>query len=163
MTIRIDGMDKMLERITTIQQFRRVKASFRKGGVVLRGYISRYPRERHAPNMAMRGNSPAAQRMRRGFFAHLRDGDIQVPYRRGSSMGSHKLGQSWTVAQPGGGFTTIVGTNAPYARLVQDAEKQTMYHKVTGWVTVQDVERDHSAEIIGSIRRALEEEVGGKK
>ena len=159
MTIQIEGMDELLKRITTIQQFRHVKASFRKAGVVLKGYISRYPGERHGRNPNLYGNSARAQRMRAGYFARLKSGEIDVPYRRGMSSGSQKLGHSWTVTQPAGGFTTIIGTSVGYSPLVQDETRQAMYHKATGWVTVQRVETQHGQEVIDYIRQGIEKEL----
>jgi hypothetical protein len=50
-------------------------------------------------------------------------------------------------------MTGIVGNNASYARLVQDRDRQTRYHKGTGWVTAQAaVNREQT-----TIQRAIAE------
>jgi len=97
--------------------------------------------------------------MRAGFFYHLNHGDISVPYIRGAATQSQKLGQSWTVRSTNSGWGATIGTGVGYARLVQDAEKQTQYHKLTGWVTVQDVIEQHGDEVITRITDALQREV----
>lgn len=159
--ITIEGKDALVKRITTLAEFRKVKDGVRQATIFLRGKIAKYPRVSRRPNMALRGNSPEAQRMRRGFFYHMKHGDITVPYRRGQAVNSQKLGQSWTRTIENHGMRGVIGTNVGYAPLVQDADRQAVYHQTTGWMTVQKVEQLHSAEAIQIIRKALEEEVKG--
>jgi hypothetical protein len=107
----------------------------------------------------LKGNSAKAQRMRAGFFARLHAGEIEVPYRRGSSPGSKDLQNSWNVRTDNQGFRAIVGTGVSYARLVQDKAKQATYHKITGWPTTEDIVKEHKNEIIEKIQQALRNEV----
>ena len=87
-------------------------------------------------------------RSRRFFFAALRASDIEVPYRRGQSPGSEKLGTSWTTSVSADGRTGRVGNDTTYGRLVQDRDRQTAYHKTTGWNTVQDVAKKEQAAVL---------------
>jgi hypothetical protein len=98
-------------------------------------------------------------KMRRGFFAKLKSGEIEVPYRRGQSPGSEKLGQSWTVRRENMGFRAIIGTNVSYAQLVQDSAKQTSYHRGTGWITTKQTALLYGDEAIERIEAAFKQEV----
>ena len=73
---------------------------------------------------------------RRAFWAKLKAGEIEVPYRRGLSPGSESLGKRWQVKGSGTRHSLI--NNASYASLVQ-GRKQIPYHKDTGHKTVQSV------------------------
>lgn len=98
-------------------------------------------------------------KQRRGFFARLRSGAIQVPYRRGSSPGSQTLGRRWNI-QPQRLGATLQNT-ASYAGLVHGKAEQAKYHKGT-WKTDEDVkesiERDGTAErvIEQAMKQALD-------
>lgn len=160
--IRIDGAAELVKKITDVQQLKRVRGAVRAAAKMLKGHITRYPRVWRRPNNALYGNSEKAQRMRRGFFYHLKHGEIDVPYRRGQSPGSKKLGDQWAMRVTGLRGEVGVSTNVvPYARLVQDREKQTGYHYSGGWVTVQGVTEKHGAEAVTIIREALEAELKG--
>jgi hypothetical protein len=157
--IRVEGAEEIIRRITSIQGLERVKASIQQAGIMLKGYLQAYPRVSRRPNDMLRGDSEKSARMRRGFFYHLNKGDIEVPYIRGSSPKSEKLGQSWTVSAGNNDFSAFVGTGVSYAQMVQDRDSQTTYHKTTGWVTVQDVKENYEQEAIDMIASALDREV----
>ena len=159
MSIRIEGAEALIRRLDNIQSMRKVKASIRQATIFLRGKVADYPNVRRFKNWRLYGNSAQAQRMRAGFFYHLKNGDIEVPYRRGSSPKSEKLGQSWTTRTANAGWTGIVGTNVSYAELVQSSEKQYSAHRQTGWVTTRQVEQLHGQTAVNYIREALLREV----
>ena len=155
-TIRIEA-DNLIRKLTTLAQFRQVKAAMRNAGIFIRGKIATYPGARHGPAIPRAKDWGARQR--RGFFAKLRSGEIEAPYRRGASSGSERLGAKWTTEARNNGMTVIVGNNASYARLVQDADKQTAYHKLTGWITDDQVMRDHGPTVVEYMRQAIEREI----
>ena len=157
--IRIEGMEDLLKKLKSLESMKRVKAQVHQSAIYLQGFIKQYPGVRRGKNPLLYGKSPQAQKMRAGFFYHLNHGDISVPYIRGAAAQSQKLGQSWTVRSTNSGWGATIGTSVPYARLVQDAEKQTQYHQQTGWVTVQDVIEQHGDEVITRITDALQREV----
>jgi len=68
---------------------------------------------------------------RRGFFYHLKHGDIQVPYKRTDFLANH-----WQVKARGQDF--LVTNSAPKASLVQ-GRFRTQYHKITGWKTPKEI------------------------
>jgi hypothetical protein len=158
--IRIEGMNELLKRIDSVQKLKFVKSAMVAGGNVMRGYIATYPSSlANYTNPLLYGKTEKAAKMRRGYFARLKKGAIEVPYRRGQSPGSEKLGQSWKVTTRNYGLTAVVGTSVKYARRVQDRKNQTIGHGKTGWVTVQDVAEQHGREVIDKVRAALNKEL----
>lgn len=77
-----------------------------------------------------------SNKQRRWFFAALRRGDIDVPYKRGGSRGSQNLLQSWAV-EVISKDSVQAGTHVTYAPLVKDADKQSKYMAAIGWTTLQ--------------------------
>jgi len=158
--IRIEGMNELLKRIDSVQKLKFVKSAMLAGAGLMQGYIATYPSTlANYTNPLLSGKTEEAARMRRGFFARLRSGKIEVPYRRGQSPGSQKLGPSWKVKTRNYGLTAVVGTSVKYARRVQDRKNQTIGHGKTGWVTVQDVAEQHWREVIDKVRAALNKEL----
>ena len=94
-----------------------------------------------------------SEKQRRWFFAALREGKIQVPYRR-----TGKLGQSWTKRIDRGSTwpAAVIGTHMAYAPYVQDADRQTAMHARTPWPTAQGVAEEKSDEVVRFIKKALE-------
>jgi phage gpG-like protein len=154
-TIRVEGADELIKQIDSIYAMRRVKASIQQAAVFLEGKLKEYPARSRRPNPLLKIND----KMRRGFFYHLKKGNIEVPYHRGQSPGSEKLGQSWTTRTENQGFRAIVGTNVSYARLVQDSAMQTGYHRGTGWITTRQVEMLYGRQAVQQIENALQSEV----
>lgn len=115
--------------------------------VHLKSRIARYP---------SRSSRPQAQywtpKQRKGFFYHLRNGDIDVPYKRGTSPNSERLAQSWVVE--GEGLETTLRNNASYYKYTH-GEKQTAYHKATGWKKTQVVIAEEQPQMARIIRTAV--------
>jgi len=157
--IRIEGADKLIRQLTNLEAMQRVRQAIYAGTLELKGHIAKYPSVSRRPNWMLKGDSDRAKRMRAGFFAKLNAGEIDVPYRRGSSGGSEKLGQRWAVSMESQGWRGVVGNNASYARLVQDSNKQTGYHRGTGWITTNQVVQIYGPGVINKISQALMREV----
>lgn len=158
--IKIEGMSELVGKITRLEQARSVAGAVQAAAVYVKGKIATYPKERHGKNDLLRERSMNGDRMRRGFFARLKKGLIEVPYRRGSSPGSEALGRSWAVASRNGGFSAVIGNDASYGRLVQDRAVQTLYHIRTGWVTVQGVADTEAGAVSDFVMSALNKELG---
>lgn len=151
--VRIDvDMGKVPTLMTRLKKQQGLKTGLAVGATYLKGKLATYPTRRYGK--AVWSSDPAKRyRQIRGFFAKLKAGEIDVPYRRGQSPGSQRLGQRWTTEARNNGFTQVVGNNASYAPLVQAAKKQTQYHKQTGWITDEKVVKQEGArvvEIVGS-------------
>jgi hypothetical protein len=128
-----------------------VKSGLKAGAFHLKGKIATYPKV---------SRRPVAQywtdKQRRGFFAKLRSGEIDVPYRRGISNNSERLGQSWAVQGRDGGLTQVIGNDSSYGQLVQDRSLQSLYHKTTGWKTTDDVTEQEARAVTEGVKRAID-------
>jgi hypothetical protein len=135
MEVEMGAVQGLFARMKKMQE---VKQGLAAGAIHLKGKMAQYPAQRRGK--AIWSSDPSKRRNQlRGFFAKLRAGEIQVPYRRGMAVGSQRLGQSWTSKAENGGMTQVIGTAVKYAPLVQAAKKQTEYHRLTGWQTEEQV------------------------
>jgi hypothetical protein len=125
-SIEIKGVDELVAKLDTLAKFNHVRSVISQQGVFLQRKLRQYPRAVHAPNPLIKSDP----RVRRGFFYHLKHGDIRVPYKR-----TKRLGQSWTSYSSMNGFTVTVENNIPYAPLVQGSEEQVTQHNWSGWLT----------------------------
>jgi hypothetical protein len=151
--IQLRGYSELELKLGKITALRWASAGILAAATHLKGKIARYPAVSRRPQPFV------SDKQRRGFFAKLRSGEIEVPYIRGSSPGSERLGQSWAVKTRNQGLTAVIGNDASYGRLVQDQSEQVRYHRDTGWQTVQDVveqERRRVTEFFAEhLRRAM--------
>lgn len=134
-SITFEGMDEALRQVATERLVGVIKTGLAAVALEAKGKIAAYP-----PSPGGRPQFPEgfkSLKQQRFFFAALRDGRIEVPYRRGGSRGSQKLGGSWTTQEELGGLAQVIGTAVGYAPTVLDEERQSSYHAATGWVTVQ--------------------------
>lgn len=151
--IKIEGLADLLRKIKRIEQMERVKAALKAAAVHVKGKIATYPGPGHRPQPFK------SDKQRRGFFAKLKKGEIEVPYRRGSSPGSQRLGTRWTVESRNDGWTQVIGNNASYGPLVQGPQTQTSYHATTGWKTTAQVADAEAATVTQYVTRAIEREL----
>lgn len=137
----MDGVPDMLYRLGVAGQNQR--NSLAAGGQYLKSQMAVYPPPRRQP---MVFKSP---KQRRGFFAKLKAGEIEVPYRRGISPGSRKLGQSWVVEA--NDHEAIVGTRVNYGPVVQAREWQARYHQ-GNWRTEGEVVERYGARAVEIVK-----------
>ena len=153
--IHIEGIEPLLKKIKSLQELRPVAGAIRAGAAHLKGKLQIYPPERHGPQPFK------TEKQRRYFFYAKGKGLIQVPYRRGQSPGSQNLKQTWTVSTTHAGLTAEIGTNAPYARPVQDRAEQSAYHRQTGWPTVQDVAEQEGPFVTQYVKEVIDQVLAG--
>lgn len=148
--IRVEGAEELVAKLTKLEQLQRVKRQILAEGNVLRGKMSTYPTRVYSPNPLIKSND----KVRRGFFYHLKHGNISVPYKR-----TYKLRDNWKVSSDGGGLTVKVGVEGvSYASRVQ-GDNQAYGHSVSGWLTVNRAESLYGTGIKQRIKQALEQEV----
>jgi hypothetical protein len=151
----IRGMPQLLEKLRQLESLAPIKAGMKAAAVHVKGKVAKYPKVSRRPQAFV------SAKQRRGFFARLRAGQIEVPYRRGTSPMTERLGQSWTIEERDDGLTQVIGTNVSYARLVQDEKKQTAYHAGTGWRTAQAVLEQEGREVVRRVELAVRRLIGG--
>ena len=149
-TIRLEGYDDLLRRVTTLAQLKHLQAAVKAAGEHVKRAIDVYPH--HTP----RPQPFVSDKQRRGFFAKLRAGEIEVPYRRTDS-----LKHGWNVTTRNAGLTAVVGNSVAYGPLVQSAEKQTGYHATTGWITDREVVSNEREAVLDFIAQELQKAVNG--
>ena len=149
-SIEIKGVDELVAKLDTLAKFNHVRSVISQQGVFLQRKLRQYPRAVHAPNPLIKSDP----RVRRGFFYHLKHGDIGVPYKR-----TKRLGQSWTSYSSMNGFTVTIENNIPYAPLVQGAEEQVTQHNWSGWLTDKGAMNLYKPQIEARIMAAIEKEV----
>jgi len=160
--IHVEGAKEIADRLERLQRMKRVQGAIKSGTIELKGRIAKAPPVVRQSNPMLRGSSAKSERMRRGFFARLNAGEIEVPYIRGKSPGSQKLEQSWAIRYYNSGWTAEIGTNVSYARYVQDRDRQYWMHAYTGWITAQTVVDVYGPKIEYYIRNALMQDVEGR-
>lgn len=149
MEIHVEGAEQLIAKLTTINQFNKVKAAISQEGVMLAGKMKHYPRKAYTPNPLIKSNP----KVRRAFFAKMKAGEISVPYRRSGDLRKH-----WTRWVSDGGMSTTISNYISYAPLVQ-GEKQTYGHAASGWLTVEEAKKKYGKGIERRIIRAVEEEL----
>jgi hypothetical protein len=154
--IRIEGLpelQKIMQRVGSLQP---VKNGLKSAALHVKGKIAQYPPVSRRPQPFV------SDLQRRGFFAKLRSGQIEVPYRRGISSQSQRLGQSWTIKEQKAGLTQVIGSDTTYGPLVQAKESQTRYHKETGWKTTETVIERETAEVNRIVKSVVDAALEGK-
>jgi hypothetical protein len=161
--IHIEGLEPLLQQITTLAELRAVQARLKSAGLYVKGKVAQYP-EATAANrpgrMTLRGKGTRNVRMvPMGWYE--RGAGWRNPSGRLRAT-SETLGRRWTIRTENSGMTVIIGNNASYAPLAQDEEKQSKYLKLYGWKTAQAVMREETHTVTRYLRETIETIVGGK-
>lgn len=150
--VRIEGLKRLERGLDALQSatlHQRLRVAV---GELVRAAIAQYP---GPPKYPLRW---ASAKQRLWFLRAVRDGRVEVPYRRQFSPGSQRLGPSWAVATQG--REVFVGTRATYAPYVQSSERQQPFHADTGWKTDEQAAREVSeSRGIAGVARALLKEL----
>ena len=150
-TITIKGLDKLTKKIKNIEGLKPVIAALKAGATHIKGKIAEYP----PAERAHRPQPFISDKQRRWFFAALRSGEIEVPYRRTFSPNSETLSKKWTIGERDGGLTQIIGNNVSYGPFVQ-GNKQTAFHRVTGWKTTDQVAEEEAKTVNKFVQEHIE-------
>jgi len=140
------------QRLKNLKELRGFKRGLHAAGIHLQSKIRVYP------PVSRRKAVFTSDAHRRAFFAMLKRGKINVPYRRGQSPSSQRLASRWAVSRRNGGLSVVVGNNATYARRVQ-GDRQTAYHKKTGWKTISDVAKAERPTVVRIIQREIKKSI----
>jgi hypothetical protein len=96
-------------------------------------------------------------KQRRWFFAALREGRIDVPYRRGISPGSQRITGQWKDSIEAGGTVGVLTNSVPYGKYLYDPAMQSKYH-AGNWKNTEEMARlikPRAADIIGRAMAGL--------
>lgn len=115
-----------------------------------------YPPEHHESRKAVYGVTFFTLKQQRFFFWALKNGIIEVPYRRGLSPGTQDMKNKWQV-RVAGQFTYIAENAATYSSLVM-GRKQTLYHKRGDWKTTDFHWKQRGGDVQTAVRDKMLEE-----
>lgn len=147
--IDVVGEEDLIAKMSPEKYRRAISTGLRAGAVHVKGKIAVYP-----PSPSGRSQPFKTDRQRRGFFAKLRSGEIEVPYRRGQSPNSEALGRRWTTGMARWN-EAVVGNNASYGEIVQAKDKQSRFHGTTGWKTIEEVANNESDDVLRRVQGAV--------
>ena len=150
-TIEIQGLDELVKKLDNLSQLKTVKAGIKSAAVYIQGVLKVYPHQKSIPLSAVGGFK--SDKQRRWFFANLKAGKIQVPYKR-----TKALGHRWTVKTQDQGFTAIVGNNTPYGPLVM-GDKQTTMMRMIGWKTTETIASEETRKVTEMVIKSVMEAV----
>ena len=153
---RIEGLPELQKIMQKVGSLQPVQTGLKSAALYVKGQIAKYPPVSRRPQPFV------SDLQRRGFFAKLKSGEIDVPYKRGISSKSERLGQSWTIQASNGGLAQTVGSDTSYGPLVQDIGRQTRYHRETGWKTIQEVKERATLEVSLIVKDVVDAALEGK-
>lgn len=130
----LEQVNRKLDRISAPPQ-----AALAEAATLVKSRAATYPLQPGGRKQAF-----ASDKHRRGFFAKLRAGEIEVPWRRGSSPGSEKHGAQWVVELGRNIARVVNGTS--YGRWLQGVQ-QSAFHAATGWKTERQIANESAPEV----------------
>jgi hypothetical protein len=100
-----------------------------------------YPPKKHVTRRRAYGRTFQSDKQRKYFFWALRNGIIDVPYRR-----TQTLRKNWQ--QIGSGRKSIIANETPYAKYVMgDETEQSRMMNIIGWISAVDIFDDRADRI----------------
>lgn len=146
-TLRVEGLKELEHKLSKLDgNLPKVLGNVALAvGQEVRRVARTYPKQNHT--IASEMFSFESDKQRRWFFANLREGKIQVPYKR-----SNKLKNNWELTSEG--TKAVVENAVPYAPFVHGPERQTAMMAAIGWPTTQEIVDD--IEGSGKVRRIVE-------
>lgn len=146
--IRIEGIEELEAKLGELATIKVLRPPMEESLAHLRNEIATYPPPPSGYRMVWK-----SEKQRRFFFAALREGLIQVPYRRTGT-----LGRSWTHKIDVGGSTLIkgvLGNNVEYGPWVQGEGQQAAIH-VNRWRTDAQVAKEQESKVVGIFDMAIQ-------
>lgn len=151
-TTNMGGFDVKLAQMLRADGLRR---GLRAAALYLRGRLGRYP-----PVSRRAVGQFLTERQKRFLWAASKASDIEIPYRRGLSPGSERMGMRWDIEVRNSGLTQVIGNSSSYINYVQ-GDDQSVYHRETGWQKIEDIVDDEEENVLGIIAGEVAKDVQG--
>jgi len=146
--VELEGLERIIAKLNAVRP--EIKEAVKAVGLEIKGVMAKYPAQRKGQKQEIK-----SKRQLNYLRYAIRNEIIDVPYRRGVSAGSQTLGRRWTVGIEDDGLTAVVGNNVKYGPFVQDEDSQLAMHEATGWMTVQQAEKEWKPEFAKRVRAAV--------
>ena len=151
-TVKIEGLDKLMKKVKSIEGLEVVKGGISAAALHVKGKIAKYP-----PGSEANTKGPYPKRW---YYRGIGQFWARVDGSFGKRLTSEDLGQKWTKQTRDAGLTAVVGNNVSYGPFVQDRDKQASFHGRRGWKTTQDVAEEETREVtelvVKAVNKALE-------
>ncbi len=146
-TIQIEGLDAVVNKINTIEQFQGLETAMLAVGTHVKGKIDKYPQstEANEPRSFVSGGKNSWYERGYGPRWARKDGSV------GGRKTSKDMGRQWGVKASHA--QVIIGNNVAYAPFVHDEDEQASFHKRRGWKTIQQVAKEEEP----TVRRFIED------
>src|SRR3990167_563 len=131
--IEIEGIPEVRARLKLLDSNEPKSEMTQEVGQYVRKELQKYAAPKSVTRKQAYGVTFFTQRQRRFFFAALRQGTIQVPYRR-----TRSLMEGWKI-EKFGAIDHLVINEQPHAAMVQQRSTQSRMMKIIGWSTIEGV------------------------
>ncbi len=158
MSVKMLGIKDLYSRLGKVEAEKALVPPMHEAMNHIKTPISHYP--------AKKGNAPmefVSEKQRRWFFWALNNGKITVPYKRGRTLGNSWSSAKVRIRRRKNGVFGRIGTNIPYAPLVQ--YRKTQAKRFRGiWPTTDDVVEGNLTQrlVNRAFQRAIDKALGGK-
>jgi len=148
--VALEGVDELLRRLERAASNAVLRAAMERATALIQARLAVYPPAARKPQPFK------TDKQRRFFFAALRDGRIEAPYRRTGT-----LGRRWTATISGAGLDLVgrVGNNTTYGPYVMARAEQAAYHAGV-WPVAEDVAEQATGDVLDIFRDAVQMALG---
>lgn len=153
-TVRIVGLEELIRNVGWARTAGFLRPAMERAVRLVKAEAQIYPPARRQ-RMGWK-----SERQRRFVMAGIRSGAIEVPYRRGQSPQSEKLGNRWTteIRESSDDLVGVVGNNASYGPYVMDDKLQAAYH-AGNWPTLSEIVTDVTPDVEAAFGDVVQREL----
>lgn len=143
-SVDITGIQESLDQLNPKRYQQAITRGLEIGGDAIVKEVRKYPKQK-----AGRPQPFVSDNQRRGFFAKLRSGEIEVPYRR--TLATFK---GWTVKVRR--LSLTISNQVPQIQFTMKKGRQTRFHAEGGWPIAEDkIERLAATRLIRFIDQQI--------
>ena len=153
MTVKIEGLDAIVKKIDSLGKSGILYRPMSQSLNHLQDIVAKYPRKKPGAFSAL-----ATPGQKRAFWAKVGSGEIN--FREGVGyVRSGTLGRKWYKRIEKGGRGGSLINNAGYGPYVQSDAGQQLFHKASGWPTVEKVAKKATPFILKKFKEAYDRAV----
>jgi hypothetical protein len=154
--IKIEGLDRLEKVLDNLENLRIFRRALRQSAVYVLEELRTYPPQRRLTRKSVYGKTFQSDKQRRWFFAALRSGEIQVPYRR-----TNAFRKNWTIKSGRSGLRQVVENFTGYGPYNMGNRSQSRFQAKIGWRKTQTVVKEVTPRLERDLALSIEKEMGG--